>query len=988
MRSRWLRALPMVLLVGCEATPPPAGDAGAPSPFAEVPFAPTRAEDFAVDPAVGFPLSRRHLLVAFREGATEAAAAQAVRSVDGTVVGALGEARIAQVALPAGTSTADRLARVERLAADPAVRAVSEDMPLAPSLVPPWRSGNTAWSWRAPGVSVGNWSLRAMGMPVAWNLKPMIDPVAESRRVEVGVIDSGFQRHGDLVSDVLQVLNPFRGDDPADIYAFHGTAVAGIIGARWNGLGSDGISPFVHLLGIESTSALDPSVPYSVGAAIAAAWSLLRRHASTRPRLVNVSLAMNHYSGCYARPGGALRRCDPRQGTTTWGPAVPDSDCDGALTRQRLTAAGAVFSQAVDAAQRGGEVLFVVAAANDSGPSDPGDPCAPGAAGMRGMGLFPARFASAMTAAGLIQENPHVLVVEVVRRNEDMRGALQRAPYSNVGGHILAPGDGISSPRGGGPRSTVADMSGTSAATPHVTGAAAWLLALNPRLSDVALRALLLAQQGEAVDGTPTRARLFVPAAVARMDVSVPGVSGRTVNGARLLADMDDGTPDGFTRLDRDMFGVVVGPHTARRSPAQLAGEVDMADLRMLRDSALFFEGETDARCPEETPACDLNADGEALRDPATELNPRALITHQPPGGAGPGADENLRALAAHFDGDPVQGWRADELPTLLRSADFEVYPTEFLGRAGATAVEITLGGEAPEARYRAPRREPLTAIRVTSPTVLTSPHTVSPTVSVRVVGGPHDGRTLTSGLPLAVGPGLSATLFLNACALEPGATIDVLAPRTASCDPDAGVGDGGLSDASLVDVPIADAGARDAGGGVDAGANCAALAAGTAPYMEFLLAGGPLPTSYSVCYGLVPPSTFRCYLFDGQTFCRANGRVPLSGDLEYVNVDFAFQGSAPTAEPWRTDIAPDRVRIGFLRGTLGVDARTTRDFGLSETASMSGRTTITRYGAVGAMIEGTFSGQGQVSQILPAVASYEPVTLTGRFRIPRTMDQ
>jgi hypothetical protein len=52
-----------------------------------------------------------------------------------------------------------------------------------------------------------------------------------------------------------------------------------------------------------------------------------------------------------------------------------------------------------------------------------------------------------------------------------------------------------------------------------------------------------------------------------------------------------------------------------------------MADLRLLRDSALFVEGETDARCPEETPACDLNADGEALRDRATEINPRALIT-------------------------------------------------------------------------------------------------------------------------------------------------------------------------------------------------------------------------------------------------------------------------------------------------------------------------------------------------------------------------
>lgn len=204
MKTRRRLALGLLAIAGCETSAsPPAGDAGALSPYAEAPFAPARADDFVVDPAQGFPLSRRHLLVAFRETATEAAAAQSIRSIGGTVVGALGEARVAQVALPEGTAAAERLARVARLAANPAVRAVSEDMPLAPTIVPPWRSGNTAWSWRAPETSVGNWSLRAMGMPVAWNLKALIDPVAVNRRVEVAVIDSGFQRHPDLVDDVL-----------------------------------------------------------------------------------------------------------------------------------------------------------------------------------------------------------------------------------------------------------------------------------------------------------------------------------------------------------------------------------------------------------------------------------------------------------------------------------------------------------------------------------------------------------------------------------------------------------------------------------------------------------------------------------------------------------------------------------------------------------------------------------------------------------------
>jgi hypothetical protein len=788
------------------------------------------------------------------------------------------------------------------------------------------------------------------------------------------------------------VSGPFRPDDPSFATGYHGTAVAGIIGARWDGFGTDGISPFTHLLGAESRGAAAGEVAslgdrlLSYGAALAASWSLLRRAGASRPRLVNISLGMNHYAACYPRAGRTPRRCDPRQGTTTWGVPVADSECDGALARQRLSAAGAVFSQLVDAAQRGGDVLFVVGAANDSGPADGRDHCAPGVTGGQGMGLFPARFASPMAAAGLIEENPNVLVVEVVERNEDMRGPLRRAPYSNVGGHILAPGDGITSPRGGGAMSTVGAMSGTSAATPHVTGAAAWLLALNPRLSNTSLRALLLAQDGPAVEGTPTRARLFVPASVAQMDVAVPGVSVRTVRGARLLADMDDGTADGFTRVDRDAFGATLGPHTARRSPAQNAGAVDMADFRFLRDSALYAEGLTDSRCPEETFACDLNADGEPLRDAATELNPRALIVHQAPGGEGPAAAENLRALAAYFDDDPVQGWRATELPALMRSADFEVYPTDFLSRAGATAVEITLGGEAPEPMYAAPRREPLTDVRVgAAPVVLTSPLTVSPTVSVRVVGGRHDGRVLTSRRELSIGPGQSAVLFLNACALEPDTTFDVLSPYVPGCDPDAGVPPAG-ADAGL---PAFDRGSADAS--VDAAAfdTCRTLREGSGPYVCFELTGSSLPTTYAVAYPPVGTATFQAYYYaaEGRTFVRMSGRPRVNGDFELVDVTFTTPGNAASSERWPTDVKPSTLRISFSDGDIVGGPGTLRLFDPIPGSDVSGITTVTRYAAPGGMIEGTFQGVGMVNQIHPSVARFAPVTVTGSFRVPRRPD-
>lgn len=977
-------ALSALLALGCEresASPTP--DAGSSTPFSEIPFPALGPSDYEVDARVGFPLAKRHLLVAFNERATEAGAQQLIAASGATLVGALGAARIVMIRLPEGTTTAARLALVTRLQQDPTVASVTEDLLLGPTYLPPHpQAMDPAWDWSNLNASAGTHAVRAMGMPIAWNLKPRLEAMAAQRRVRVGVIDVAFKRHADL-DGVLTILS---GAFPDNHEMNHATAVAGIIGASWNGRFTDGLSPWVSIYGAGFETPLPSlwtwlttsdvsTLPASFAQGLASAWTLVR---TQRPRLVNLSLGFNFYDTCYAAapPLTNGRRCDPRQGSTRWGVAAADSSCDGETVRNRIVSSGMVFHQLVNAANATSPVMFFAAAGNDSGPSNGDNWCAARPPRAHGLGLFPAELASPFTAAGITHRNPHVIVVEAVRPNLDMRGGVSRAFYSNVGGHLLAPGDGVSTLAGGGGESTyLRGFNGTSSATPHATGAAAWLLALNPRLTNAELRALLLSHEGDPIADTPTRARLYLPSAIGRMSVDLG--DGVTANGASLLADMDDGTPLGFSVRRFDDNGALLGLHDAPRVYSDT--HVGMPDFRYLRNSALVQAGLPGPMCASGSRTCDLNHNGRFTTQIEGERHGLAELVQLPLDDTTVAASMNLAALMRAWQGSMHQtNWRADELPGLLNSADYEVFAGEFLRRTGAEAVVVTLDGAATP--NGPARRDPYTEVRVEAArTILTAPVRMSVQVQVRVVGGMHAGRTISAQLPGIIQPGQHVPLVLNPCALEPGALVGLLDPFNPSCMP--GSDGGAPTDASIPDA------------GPPPPSSCQDLERGTEPYVCFTLSGGPLPTSYNVRYGWVPPAAFSGYFNSatGRSLLRMTWRIRVNGADEQVNVELTVPGNGAGAESWRPDVVGSGPTITFSDPAITTGSSVVREFvphSVMSGMSLGGSTAINRFGAPGAMIEGTFSGAGAVMQRRPTEEDFEPVTLNGSFRVPRTPDR
>ncbi len=790
----WL--LSTVSLTGCKPAP------GVDELLGTAPLPAYGLDDFDVNPALGIATGKRHLIVFFAEEADGAAVADALAKAKAEVVGSAPELRLAFVAVAEGSGW-DGLQHAHAvLSGHPAVSAVTHDLLVGENFTPA----------RTPGAgfdTAGNWALSAIGARQAWNAIPALRWIHERspRTVHVGVIDTGFQNHPDLqgVMTSLSGYTPSEGGYSDQFWTFwnfgegedgwHGSFVAGLIGAKWNSQYIDGVvpQPFVQITATRGRTAQDREpVTFitNAGSMYAAAVEQLLA-ADGAIRVVNQSLGFNWYNNSFTnvveRVRGIVRICDPRPSGRR-----PGSSCDDVDVRLSIQESGRAFKELTARVNRRRPVLFIVSAGNDSA----------------GWGPFPAALSSPGANAGLAQGDPNVIVVGSHAQVPTTTAPLTEFVGSNRDAHMLGPGVAIGSLRGTG--STVS-QTGTSFSTPITAGAASFLLALNPDLSNTELRRLLTTNQVAVTDpvsgAVATRPVLNLRRAVEAMQVKLP--TGGLVPGAKLLADLDDGSEDGFSRVLTNR----PGPRSWERV------SVDMADLRAFRDMWWLTRPGGTIVCPRAIAACDLNGDG-AFEAPIEPYSRAALVGRDVD-------DDALAAFQRQWDGGGLQPYAAAELGDLLYSADLKIEGRAFIVQAATTqggvdGLRVTLGGR--DRNGGAVHHAAIVDRQLgREPKLLTTAATRDPelTVQATVAGNPV-GRVYTARFDdLAVAE--DRTLVLNPCAWEShDPEISILEPWTSvDCD-DEGPG---VRHSNPEAAPGGDAGAIVlSGGGSGSGARASGV--------------------------------------------------------------------------------------------------------------------------------------------------------------------
>jgi subtilisin family serine protease len=304
-----------------------------------------------------------------------------------------------------------------------------------------WRQG--AGSPEAAGRD-GNYWQKLDRLPAAWNFNNAIRARGDTA-VRVGVLDVGFAAHEDLEFEEAG-FSPRR---PAD----HGNHVTGIIGAKFNKIGTDGTTPFAR---------------------ITVCTSIMRSGETPLAYVIISDLAATLVELIKSVPGLKVINCSVGY---QWFKLLSRNPNEDSEIKDYVKAHGLILRVLADLAAKK-QIIIVSAAGNDSSHN---------VANPRGSRVVDSQWASPLNWAALNDDGSgaparNVVVVESVGRS----GA--RSTFSNVGGSLSAPGELILSEAVfddfGNPRSNrYSVLMGTSQAAPQVTGLVALMYAYNPKLT-------------------------------------------------------------------------------------------------------------------------------------------------------------------------------------------------------------------------------------------------------------------------------------------------------------------------------------------------------------------------------------------------------------------------------------------------------------------------------------------------------------------------
>ena len=318
--------------------------------------------------------------------------------------------------------------------------------------------------------------LEAIGAMEAWKY------LDQCQKVNLGIVDSGFDvHHPDLEGNVTVISDYNTADD-------HGTHVAGIMGAKHDDEGVRGINDNVRLYGADVWE-LDSAMSYHTMAELLEMYNLM---------LDKDVKAINNSWGCYIPDitNFARQRYGEDFGwKLIFSPGKVEKEYEHWKRRrfdEELTAtahASAVLMAQLLQSEHP-EFLMVQAAGNDCADARwNGFFCGITEAVYNGMD---ARVLSKLEQAGITYEQIHEHILVVGAADFDYEGNWEMAEFSNYGEtvDIFAPGVWINSTTVG----YYEELSGTSMASPMVTGSAGYLWSLRPELTAKEVRSLLLEQ--------------------------------------------------------------------------------------------------------------------------------------------------------------------------------------------------------------------------------------------------------------------------------------------------------------------------------------------------------------------------------------------------------------------------------------------------------------------------------------------------------------